>query len=143
MKNTTNKVLIPESKGYAIDLETHEVYNSRGNKMKPFVDIRKRVSTKIIMANGAQRTIVIKDLVRKMKGLDANSVKHDAIAVEDYNFKVTESRTYLQVLTNYKEIMSTEEGLPRYYKAKSLTDGVDLHILRKTVNLISRAHLRR
>ena len=57
-----NKYPIPGSRGYTIDLDTHMVYASNGRHMKPHVDKRKRVCTKVLMETGKQRLFVIKDV---------------------------------------------------------------------------------
>ncbi len=123
MKNIKNKLPIAQSKGYTIILETHEIFNSKGKKMKPFVDVRGRVATKILMKSGIQKTIVIKDLVKKMTDLMVKS--------SDQGAKLTELDFILRAIyANSHTIKEQNTSLEKYSYIKKLVPGANVELVK-------------
>ena len=51
---------------YHIDILTHEIYNKYNTLMRPNIDARGRLRINLVSDDGKRKTVVIKDLIRKM-----------------------------------------------------------------------------
>jgi len=124
--NTLNrKFPISGTKGYSINPLTHEIYNQEGKKMKPFVDSRGRVSTKLMRTDGKQRVFVIKDLVKKVS--DTLETKKETLK------KGNKLLTYEGFFNNIDTIRKEGSSLDKYVKAKDLIVNADLDILKMLI----------
>jgi|TARA_B110000285_G_scaffold118704_1_gene134429 hypothetical protein len=121
-----NKSPIPYTKGYAINLITHEVFNASGKRMKPFVDKRGRVSIKLrLIEDDKQRVFVVKDIVIKMMVSGSNEKKSD-------------TNDYASVLVNnIEQIVAQPKGLERYQFTKKLLPNVDVKVIRKFLSFLT------
>ena len=118
------KFPIPDTKGYTIDLHTHEIFSPRGNKMKPFVDSRGRVSTKLMRLDGKQRVYVVKDIAKKI---------HLSLTKEKQIRTKTGSDIMLQ---NIDEIMNFPKGIDRYQFCKQRFPKLDQKEIKKFLSYL-------
>ena len=51
---------------YRINTLTHEIYNKHDSLMRPNIDARGRLRINLMSDDGKRKTVVIKDLIRKM-----------------------------------------------------------------------------
>jgi hypothetical protein len=134
-----NKYPIPGSRGYTIDLETHMVYASNGRHMKPHVDKRKRVCTKVLMETGKQRLFVIKDVVRKIKEKEGNPLEKQQLSLEkDYQLKylMRQISTYHTIMLNLSKLKALKTEEERTESLRELGLGLDLELASEVVGLI-------
>ena len=108
MKNNDRQ--IPEFSNYTIDVLTHEVRNSKGRLIRACYDKRNRSNVKITSDEGKRKTVVIKDLIRKM-GVTTGilppkaSIEHQIVT--RYYDKIDENTRKLSILS-WSELLHKE-----------------------------------
>ena len=125
------------TKGYTIDLLSHEVFNHEGKKLKPFVDGRGRVSIKLVRDDGKRQVFIIKDIVKKLSPTQEKQkvVKAVSIDVKDLYDRI---ETFQGFLENMHEILEPENGIERYIIAKDLINNPDTELLKEILRVIAR-----
>ena len=131
----TNKLPIPGSKGYTVDIETHAVYNAKGRHMRPHVDKRKRVCTKIMLETGSQRTIIIKDVVRNLLRDNGISFENQALRKSAESMLV-QLTTYHTVLLHSEEVRKIEGNEARWNFFKDMDVELDLGLVSVLVQIL-------
>mgnify|MGYP006112877205 CR=1 FL=1 len=127
---TKNESPIEGTKGYTINLITHEIFNSDGKRMKPFVDSRGRVSIKLRVLKGGQQVFIIKSIASK---LSVTEVKQKQVIPTS-----NELTTYTQFFANIDTIMSEATPIAKYLKAKQLITDPDLKIIQNLLVCLTR-----
>ena len=122
------------TKGYTIDLLTHEIYNVDGRKLKPFVDGRGRISIKLVRDDGKRQVFIVKDIVKKI----SPTKQKQKVVVKDSFKEEQRLATYEGFLVHMEEIMLPKDGINRYLVAKDLIPNANLDLLKKILRKISR-----
>jgi len=136
----SNKLPIPNSKGYVVDVDTHMVYNSLGRHMRPHVDKRKRVCTKIVLLDGTQRTIIIKDTVRNILKQESNPVEKQQLSLEKdlkIEFLIRQIATY-HAIVKHMDILQTRFSFEE--KQQYLIDlglGLDMDLATTVLQMVT------
>ena len=132
-----SRLPISGTKGYTIDLLTHEIFNNEGKRLKPFVDGRGRVSVKLVREDGKRQVFVIKDIVKKLSPSEEKqkAQRTKMFDVLDLELKL---HTYDQFLSYMPDILDPEEAINRYLVAKDLIPNADTELLKKILKTISR-----
>jgi hypothetical protein len=139
MSNNKNKLPIPNSKGYTVDVDTHMVYNSLGRHMRPHVDKRKRVCTKIMLIDGSQRTIIIKDTVRNILKQDANPVEKQQVSLEKdlkIDFLIRQIATYHEILKHMEQLQMLTNFEERQDYLIKLGKGLDMDLATTALQMV-------
>ena len=137
--NTVNKSPIPGSRGYTVDLDTHMVYNPAGKLMKPHIDNRKRVCTKIIRPDGKQQTIVIKDVVRNIRRLESNPLEKQQLELEKdlkIEFLIRQISTYHNILLHLDELKTKWDFEEKQQYLIDLGLGLDMDLATTVLQLV-------
>ena len=120
-----NESPIEGTKGYIIDLVTHEVFNTDGKKMKPFVDSRGRVSIKLRLDEGnKQRVFIVKDIIRKIN-VSSSEIKENPVICD-----------HALLMMNVDKIVSYPRGLKRYKFTKELLPELDNQVIKKFLSYL-------
>tara|TARA_B110000285_G_scaffold95658_1_gene109106 strand:- start:136 stop:549 length:414 start_codon:yes stop_codon:yes gene_type:complete len=134
-----NKYPIPGSRGYTVDLDTHMVYAPNGRHMKPHVDSRKRVCTKVMMETGKQRLFVIKDIVKRIKDNEGNPLEKQQLDLENeykLQFLITQLSTYNNIMLNIDELRTIPSDDDKCQYLRGLGLGLDMELAQHVVTLI-------
>lgn len=129
MKTQNRKFPIPDTKNYTIDLVTHEIFNREGKRMKPFVDSRGRVSTKLMRTDGKQRVYVVKDIAIRV----SDTIKKKKEVLQKDNKLLT----YELFFANIDVIKAEDTSIAMYSKAKELIGTPDLDVLKQLIRFIA------
>ena len=95
---------------YHIDTLTHEIYNKHDSLMRPNIDARGRLRINLVSDDGKRKTVVIKDLIRKM-GVTTGiippkaSIEHQIVLC--YYDKIDSNTDLLSVL-EWSELINEE-----------------------------------
>tara|TARA_B110000285_G_scaffold48966_1_gene55555 strand:+ start:241 stop:612 length:372 start_codon:yes stop_codon:yes gene_type:complete len=122
-----------------MDTDTLEVFSPTGRLMKPHVDGRKRVCTKIMMKTGKQRMIVIKDMARKVRDQEANPLEKQQLRLENelkMEFLISQISTYHNILLNQKELSECESSDDKHQYLIDLGLGLDMSLATTVLQLI-------
>ena len=140
MSNNANKLPIPNSKGYTVDIETHAVYNSLGRHMRPHVDKRKRVCTKIMLLDGTQRTIIIKDTIRNILKQESNPVEKQQVSLEKdlkIDFLIRQIATYHEIVKHMDTLQTRFTFEEKQQYLFDLGKGLDMDLATTVLQMIT------
>ena len=136
----SNKLPIPNSKGYTVDVDTHMVYNALGRHMRPHVDKRKRVCTKIMLQDGKQRTIIIKDVVRNILKQESNPVEKQQVSLEKdlkIDFLIKQISTYHEIIKHMDILQTRFTFEEKYQYLIDLGKGLDMDLATTVLQMIT------
>jgi len=136
----SNKLPIPNSKGYTVDVDTHMVYNSLGRHMRPHVDKRKRVCTKIMLLDGTQRTIIIKDTVRNILKQESNPVEKQQVSLEKdlkIDFLIKQIATYHEIVKHMDVLQTLYPFEDKLEYLIGLGKGLDMDLATTVLQMIT------
>ena len=136
----SNKLPIPNSKGYTVDVDTHMVYNALGRHMRPHVDKRKRVCTKIMLQDGKQRTIIIKDVVRNILKQESNPVEKQQVSLEKdlkIDFLIKQIATYHEIVKHMDILQTRFSFEEKHQYLIDLGKGLDMDLATTVLQMIT------